>query len=188
MADLILSRHKSDDELEYLDSEEEFEKYLDTIAPYIGWIVIYFNSLEQHLSDFIKDAILRDPFNDERLDVFLSEMQFAAKCKALIHLYGQMIESCEVEYSQEKLTELEKMLYECAKRRNEYAHADWIDLRKESYVRVKSLSKKQGIFHRYKKFEMTAVEVDVEFINNARHILCEFHDRIIGQVMNHQMT
>jgi hypothetical protein len=182
MTERILRRYESDDELEYLESEEEFEEYLETIAPYIGWIVIYFNSLEEHLADFIREAILRDPFQDERLDVFLSEMQFAAKCKALIHLYGQMIESSAGKCTQEELNELEKMLLECAKRRNEYAHADWIDLRKESYVRVKSQSKKRGVFHRYRKFEIPLMEVDVEFINNARHVLCEFNDRITDQI------
>jgi hypothetical protein len=186
MTERVFRRYESDDELEYLESEEEFEEYLDAIAPYIGWVVIYFNSLEEHLADFIREAVLRDPIQDERLDVFLSEMQFAAKCRALIHLYGQMIESCAVKYTQQDLTELEKMLLECAKRRNEYAHADWIDLRKDSYVRVKSQSKKLGVFHRYRKFEIPLMEVDVEFINNARHVLCEFHDKITAQVMDRE--
>lgn len=182
MTERILRRYESDDELKYLESEEEFEEYLEAIAPYIGWIVIYFNSLEEHLADFIREGILRDPIQDERLDVFLSEMQFAAKCKALIHLYGQMIESCAVKCTQNELNELEKVLLECAKRRNEYAHADWINLRKESYVRVKWQSKKRGVFHRYRKFEIPLMEVDVEFINNARHVLCEFNDRIADQI------
>lgn len=124
MTERILRRYESDDELEYLESEDEFEEYLEAIAPYIGWIVIYFNSLEEHLADFIREAILRDPMQDERLDVFLSEMQFAAKCKALIHLYAQMTESCAVKCTQQELNELEKMPLECAKRRNEYTHAN----------------------------------------------------------------
>jgi hypothetical protein len=181
MTERTFRRYESD-ELEYLESEEEFEAYLDAIAPYIGWIVIYFNSLEEHLSDFIREAVLRDPIQDENLDVFLSEMQYAAKCRALIHLYGQMIESCKVKRTQEELNELERMLLECSKRRNEYAHADWIDHRKESYVRVKTHSKKLGIFHRYRKFEISLMETDVEFINNARHVHCEFNDKIWSEM------
>lgn len=143
-------------------------------------MVIYFNSLEEHISDFLRMGMLRDPFQDERLDIFLAEMQYAAKCRALIHLYGQMIESFEVKCTQDELNKIEVMLTECAKRRNEYAHADWIGVRKENFVRVKTQSKKLGIFYRYRKLELPAVKTDVEFINNARHVLCEFNDRFIG--------
>jgi hypothetical protein len=91
-----------------------------------------------------------------------------------------MIESFEVKVTQDELNKIEVMLTECAKRRNEYAHADWIGVRKENFVRVKTQSKRLGIFYRYRKLELPAVKMDVEFINNARHVLCEFNDRFIG--------
>ncbi len=103
---------------------------------------MYFNSLEEHISDFIREGLLRDPFHDNHLDVFLSEMSFLNKCKGLIHLYGQIIEDGLVEYTQKDLSSLEKMLNECSMRRNEYVHADWLGVRKENYIRVKSKSKK----------------------------------------------
>jgi len=179
MSEFILRRYQTDYEIDYFESEEEFEEYLEAIAPLIGWIIIYFNSLEEHICDFLRMGMLRDPFCDERLDIFLAEMQYAAKCRALIHLYGQMIESSEIKVSQDELNKIEIMLNECSKRRNEYAHADWIGVRKENLVRVKTHSKKQGIFYRYRKLEFSAVKIDVEFINNARHVLCEFNDRFI---------
>ena len=37
------------------------------------------------------------------------------------------------------------LLTECATRRNEYAHADWIGMKLGGYVRVKSQSKRTGI-------------------------------------------
>lgn len=188
MTERIFQRHETDDELEYVESEEELAEYLETIAPYIGWIVIYFNSLEDSLTDYIREAILRDPFQDERLDVFLSEMLFAGKCKALMHLYGQTIESGAVKYTQKDLSDLEKLLLDCAKRRNEYAHADWIGLKKESYVRVKMQSKKRGVFHRYRKFEIPQMEEDVEFISNARHVLDEFNERITDQIWGRETS
>lgn len=180
MTERTLRRYESDEAIDCFESEEEFENYLDSIAPYIGWVVIYFNSLEEHIADFLRMGMLRDPFQDERLDIFLSEMQYAAKCRALIHLYGQMIESYEVKCTQDELKKIEDMLVECAKRRNEYAHADWIGVRKENFVRVKTQSKKLGIFYRYRKLELSVVEADVEFINNARHVLCEFNDQFLG--------
>lgn len=182
MTERILQGHQIFDELECVESEEELEEYLETIAPYIGWIIIYFNSLEDSLSNCIREAILRDPIQDERLDVFLSEMQFAGKCRALMHLYGNTIESCTVKYTQEDLNELEKLLLECAKRRNEYAHADWTDLKKMGYVRVKTQSKKRGVFHRYRKLEIPQIEEDIELIGNARHVLDEFNERITDQI------
>jgi len=99
-----------------------------------------------------------------------------------MHLYGQLIESGSVTYTHEDLNELEKVLIECAKRRNEYAHADWTGVKKENYVRVKSQSKKRGVFHRYKKFEMPKLEDDVEFIRNARHVLDDFNEKIHDQL------
>lgn len=182
MSERTLTGSQVNYELDYIESEEELVAYLETIVPYIGWIIVYFNSLEDHISDFLREAILRDPFHDERLDVFLSEMMFSGKCRALINLYGQLIESRAVQYTHSDLNELEAMLLECSRRRNEYAHADWIGVRKDSYVRVKSQSKKNGVFHRYKKFELSKLEEDVCFINKARFVLDEFNQNIQGQL------
>lgn len=109
-----------------MDSDEELLDYLDELAPQIGWIVIYFNTLEDTVSHCIREALLRDPYQDERIDVFLSEMMFSARCRSLIHLYGQLIESGSVMITHNDLAKLEETLLDCSKRRNEYAHADWI--------------------------------------------------------------
>lgn len=182
MTDHLFSSHQVEEQLEFVDTDEELVDYLDELAPHIGWIVIYFNSLEDTVSQCIREAILRDPYQDERLDVFLSEMLFSAKCRALIHLYGQLIECGSVKFTQDDLTELEKTLLECAKRRNEYAHGDWIGLKKGPYVRVKSQSKKRGIAHRYRKFDLEQVNKDIEFISEARHTLDELNERITDQL------
>lgn len=180
MSERILSRN-DDYELDYVGGEE-LDRYLEEIVPGIGWVIVYFNSLEDHISDFIREAILRDSFQDERLDVFLSEMMFAGKCRALIHLYGQMIEGKAVKFTHADLNTLEAMLFECSTRRNEYAHADWIGVRAEGYVRVKAQSKKTGVFHRYRKFDLAQIKEDAEFISTARHKLVEFNDIINEQL------
>jgi len=180
MSERIFSRN-ADYELDYV-SEEELDRYLEEIVPGIGWVVVYFNSLEDHVSDFIREAILRDPLQDERLDVFLAEMMFAGKCRALIHLYGQMIEGKAVQFTHADLNALEAMLFECATRRSEYAHADWIGVRTEGYVRVKAQSKKTGVFHRYKKFDLARIKEDAEYISAARFKLVEFNDTIYEQL------
>jgi hypothetical protein len=186
MQERSLTTREAEDAWESVDSDDELRSYLDEIAPFIGWIIIYFNSLEDMIADCLREAFLRDPIQDERLDVFLSDMLFAGKCKALMHSYGQMISSCSIKYTHDDLNELEKLLLECAKRRNEYAHADWIGMKQEAYVRVKSQSKKLGILHRYKKFEPAQMEADIQYIYAARDALEVFNERIHDQLQGRE--
>ena len=178
MTERSLSRREADDELEWIASDEELDEYLSMIAPYVGWIIVYFNSLEDHIADFIRLAILRDPFQDERLDVFLAGMMFAGKAQALIDLYGQLMSYQSGGKTDAELKELGSLLEECAKRRNEYAHADWVGVRKGGFVRVKSKSGRAGVVHRYRHFEQSKLDEDVAFIQQARHTLNDFNDAI----------
>lgn len=182
MSDRQLSLREAEEELESLDSHDDLYDYLEELAPQIGWVIIYFNSLEDIVSQCIREALLHDPYQDERMDVFLSEMLFAAECRSLMHLYGQVIESGSVKVTQEELIGLEVMLLECSKRRNEYAHADWVGLKMGGYVRVKSQSKRHGITHRYKQFDLARVQEDIDFISKARDQLDEFNERITAQL------
>lgn len=169
------------EESDYVE-DGELSDYLEGLAPQIGWIMIFFNSLEDTVAYCLRELMLRDPFQDERLDVFLTEMQFSAKSRALIHLYGQAISNCGLKVTHQNLTAIDTLLVECAKRRNEYAHADWIGLKPGNIVKVKSRSQKQGIVHRYKRFSVADVTEDLEFIDNARATLYEFHERISDQL------
>lgn len=169
------------DELDTVD-ESELADYLSDLAPEIGWIIIYFNSLEDDVSRFIRAAILRDPTQDERMDVFLAGMLFSAKAHALLDLYGQMLESGVFEVTTEDLRKVDVLLTECATRRNEYAHADWIGMKLGGYVRVKSQSKRSGISHRYKRYDLARIHADVDFISEARDKLCEFNERLWEQL------
>lgn len=181
MTERTFSRREADDELEFA-SDEELDDYLSTIASCVGWVVIYFNSLEDHVADFIRMAILRDPFEDERLDVFLSGMMFAGKVQALVDLYGQLMSYQAGGPTDAELKEIEKLLKECAKRRNDYAHADWFGVRKGGFVRVKSKSGRTGVLHRYRLFEQSRLEEDVAFIQQARHTLSDFNDTLHGHL------
>lgn len=171
-------------ELEAVD-EIELVEYLYDLAPKIGRIIIYFNSLEDAVTDFIREAILRDPIQDERMDVFLAGMMFSAKVRALLDLYGQMIESGGLTTTHEELSKIDAMLVECANRRNEYAHADWIGMKHGGYVRVKSQSKRSGISHRYKRYDLTQIQADIDFIKEAPVKLYEFNERMWDQIRAH---
>lgn len=162
--------------------DEELADYLEELAPQIGWVIIFFNSLEDTVASCLRELMLHDPDQDERLDVFLAEMLFSAKSRALIHLYGQTIMDCALKTTNQDLTVIENLLVECAKRRNEYAHADWIGLKQGQIVKVKSQSQKRGIVHRYKRFNAADVEEDVGFIDAARDTVYEFHQRVLDEL------
>ncbi|MCO5356071.1 hypothetical protein [Acidovorax kalamii] len=169
------------EELEAVEDDELFN-YLVDLAPEIGWIIIYFNSLEDQVSGFIREAILRDALQDERMDVFLASMLFSHKARSLLDLYGQMIEYGGTAVTHADLREVDVLLTECAIRRNEYAHADWVGMKLGGYVRVKSQSKRSGISHRYKKYDLAQVQADVDFISAARDTLYEFNERVWNQL------
>ena len=181
MSHRSLSAREAEDEFEFVETDEELELYLEEMAPQIGWVVIYFNSLEDHIGDFVRRLILRDPYQDERLEVFLTEMMYAAKSRALVNLYGQVLAGTE---KLKELVEIESLLTECAVRRNEYAHADWIGVRKLGYLRVKSQSKRTGLIHRYKRVDLAQLQDDVAFIRAARHTLVSFDDAVQAIIWN----
>ena len=99
-----------------------------------------------------------------------------------MHLYGGLIQTGQVKFTDEDLKHLETKLLECAKRRNEYAHADWIGMKEDRYVRVKSQSKRLGVIHNYRKYDLSSVKNDVDFICQARHERDEFNERINNQL------
>ena len=169
------------EELEAVE-DDELVNYLVELAPEIGWIIIHFNSLEDHVSGCIREAILRDALQDERMDVFLANMLFSSKARALLDLYGQMIEYGGSAVTHADLREVDVLLTECATRRNEYAHADWVGMKLGGYVRVKSQSKRSGISHRYKKYDLAQVQADVEFISAAHDTLYDFNERVWNQL------
>lgn len=182
MNEITLGRRQAQDDLECLDDEEELREALEEMSRYIGWVVIYFNSLEGIVSFAIAELISHDAIQDDRMSVFLAEMQYSGKCRALINLYGQIIGYGDVKYTVKDLTEIENLLVECGKRRNEYAHADWIGMTNNKYVCVKTQAKKKGVFERYKKFEISQMQDDIEFICNARDKLEEFDEKINDQL------
>ncbi len=184
MREITLERRQAQGDLECLD-EEELENVLEEMSRYIGWVVIYFNSLEGIISFAIAEIVTDDAIQDDRMSVFLAEMQYSGKCRALINLYGQMIEYAEGKYTVEDLTELENLLVECGKRRNEYAHADWIGLTDNKYVCVKTQAKKRGVFERYKKFEIAQMQEDIDFICSAIDKLEEFDEKLNDQFYEH---
>lgn len=167
---------------ETVDTDKELSDYLSKIAEDIGWIVIYFNSLEDVIGQFLREMMLRDAYQDERLDVFLAEMGYQAKARALIHLYGQAVVYGVSRLPEGVLIALEKALTQAATIRNGYAHADWIGLRTGSYIKVKTRSSRNGVIHRYKRIDAKTAELDIQFINSLRDHLEAVHELVEDQI------
>ena len=55
MSDHQITSREVEEEFESVDSDEELLAYLEELAPHIGWVVIYFNSLEDTVSQCIRE-------------------------------------------------------------------------------------------------------------------------------------
>lgn len=180
--DKLVLQSDYDGHPEIVDTEKQLSNYLTRIAKHIGWIVIHFNSLEDVIAQSLREMMLRDPCQDERLDVFLAEMGYRAKANALIHLYGQAIAHGVPRLATDELKILETALTRAATIRNGYAHADWIGVRTGAYIKVKTNSSKNGIVHRYKKIDVNTANLDVDFILSLRDRLEAVHELIQDQI------
>lgn len=158
--------------------DDELNAYLGGIAEEIGWVIICFNSLEDTISNYLREMMLRDPYQDERLDVFLAEMGYMAKARALMHLYGQAVAHGAANLPEGEVVELEKDLSLAATIRNGYAHADWSSLRADAYIKVKTRSSRSGILHRYKRIDKETADADITYIVSVGNRLVSVHELV----------
>lgn len=70
------------EEFEYID-EEELADNLAELAPQIGWVVIFFNSLEDTVASCVRDLMLHDP--DQNIATLGSARQWALE---FVHWYN----------------------------------------------------------------------------------------------------
>lgn len=159
-------------------NDDELNTYLAGIAEEIGWVVICFNSLEDSIGNFLREMMLDDPYQDERLDVFLAEMGYMAKARALIHLYGQAVAHGAAHLPEGEVVELDKDLSLAATIRNGYAHADWSNLRTDAYIKVKTRSSRSGILHRYKRIDKATADADIAYIVSVGNRLVSVHELV----------
>ncbi|MHB1142757.1 MAG: hypothetical protein ACYC1T_13510 [Sulfuricaulis sp.] len=184
MSEFSLHSRDTHPDIEYLDDEEELHRVLEAAAPFIGRIVIEFNSLEDSLSFCIKELVSHSEGGDEQIYVFLAEMGYSSKVTALVNLYGQLISYCHLDLS-EKLNNLEALLRDAAKYRNQYAHANWVEISKSNYVLTKVRAGKSGVFHAYRKFDEEQMDKDLGKIK-AAHAALEFFDAGFREQMQKQ--
>lgn len=154
-------------------STRKLDNFLERAAPYIGFIIIEFNSLEATIDYCIKEILSDSEFRDDMIFVFLAEMGYSLKVTCLMNLYGQLNEGLDLGLK-DKLVELEKQLREAARRRNQYAHGHWDDTAEGNFLPVKLIAKRDGVYHVYRKFSVKDMTADLRLIQKTQILMDKF--------------
>ena len=164
------------------ENDDDLEDRLDEISYFIGRIIIEFNSLESTVEYLIAEQLTHAGSQDDRAFVFLAEMMFQGKARALINLYGQIIEYASISVSKKDLTDMQARFEEATRIRNEYAHAHWQEVNTKGYVKVKTTASKSGIFQKYRLFDIEQMKKDLYYIMETPSILGNFDENIMEEL------
>ncbi len=168
--------HNLRDEIEFYDSEEELTTALEKVSSAIGWIVIEFNSLEDSVGFCIKEIVSSSEAADSLVYALIANMRFTAKANALVNLYGELLERCDLHDLREPLKALDVRLKEAARRRNRYVHADWQGLSKQHLAAVKITANRKGVRQLYRTFSPKEMDEDLHYIRETTGALKQFDE------------
>lgn len=153
-----------------INDEEKAEEYIENVIPFIGLIIMYFNSLESSL-----DSILCENFTD-RTDstglIVLNQMGFSAKIDLLKRFCDNFQFSLDKEL--EGYEELINDLRESARLRNLVAHANWESTNEEGYAFFRLKMSKKGMHQEYVQFTEESLQKIIELILKTRSDLYDF--------------
>ena len=166
-----------------IDDEEKAQEYIENAVPFIGLIIMYFNSLESSL-----DSVLCENFTD-RTDstglIVLNKMGFSAK----IDLLKRFCDDFQFSLN-ENLEGFERLindLKESARLRNLVAHANWESTDEEGYAFVKLKISKKGIQQEYVQFTEESLQKIIELILKTRsnlHDFWEYRNKVLYEGIN----
>lgn len=184
MAEIYEAPHNIPDGFEYFDSEEELQRKLDQISPYVGRVIIELNSLETLIDLAMKEIASNSEGQDRYVYTFLSRIEFRDKVDVLTSLYGDIVESFSYPDLHDPLKKLKTRLAKACEKRNTYAHTDWSEIDKNNLVATKYAANRNGVFRVYKTFEIDDMENDIKYIIESAEALERFdemlNDRING--------
>lgn len=153
-----------------VEDEEKAEEYLDIALPYIGLIIMNFNSLEGTL-----DSVLCENFTD-RTDatglIVLNKMNYSAKVDLLKRFCDDF--HIGIDKQLEGYEQLISDLRESARLRNLVAHANWGSTDDEGYTYVRLKMSKKGMHQEYVQFTEQSLQKIIELLIKARIDLYEF--------------
>src|SRR3990172_4161463 len=93
MSEIYEAPHNIPDGFEYFDSEEELQRKLDQLAPFVGRVIIELNSLESLIDFATKEITSNSEGQDRFIYTFLSKIEFRDKVDVLTSLYGDIVEN-----------------------------------------------------------------------------------------------
>ena len=163
---------------------EEMDARYESVAKSIGYVVVHFNALDDLVSMVVSDLTFpRLGTQDERSAVFLTEMTFSQRVATLMKLYGLRAKFEEVENYSDRLKSIGQRLRESAKRRNQYAHADWLGSESMTFVmiRTKVSRQKDRVYHQYRSFSADEMKDDLAYIRQTVAELDDFHYDVFCQ-------
>ena len=153
--------------------EDDNTKFLESSAPLIGYIVFYFNSLEEALTRFICEMI-SDRSDDEGL-IITHKMSYSAKID-LLNRYSDW-----VQHTLQKEIPLHKKLIlklkECGYLRNMVIHAEWetSDIKGYTFTKIKFGSK--GIQQVYVQFNIRSLKKIQKLILDTIELLDKYNEK-----------
>lgn len=155
-----------------IEDEEKAEEYVDTVLPYIGLVVMYFNGLEGSL-----DSVLCETFTD-RTDstglIVLNKMAFLAK----VDLFKRFCDDFHLGIGKEikGYDRLINDLKESGRLRNLVVHANWECTDDDGFTYVRLKMSKQGMQQEYVQFTVESMKKIINLIDVTTLSLAEYWD------------
>ena len=152
--------------------EDDNLEFITASAPLIGFVVVYFNTLEEDLTSFICNLI------SDRADakglIFTYKMSYSAKVDLLNRYISIMTKYSDQEISHHE--EIFKKLNECGQLRNKVIHADWETSDLEGFTFVKIKINSNGILQEYVQFSVESLQEIIKLIISTTDLLYEYKE------------
>ena len=170
--------HLFDSEIDDDNIEERLNEYL----PLIGELVITFNSLEE-LVDYL--LVERISEHDKEMGfIIISGKNFSTKVDLLKNVYNRIINGCSLKKTKQKIDALFIDIKNAGVERNGIIHGSWLELSNESYVKIKTIVKKDGVKHKYKKIKPEKIKKSIYSFNQIVEDLETFDEEINEEINN----
>lgn len=156
------------------DLEISVDEFLEETAPYIGFIVHSFNSLEEELNSRICFQI------SDRTDamgvIVIHKMSYSQK----VELFKRMIRSNEIglNIKYKSFKSVISDLLECGKLRNAVVHAEWENMDTDGYTYVKMIFNKNGWEQEYRQFTIDSLQSIDAFLHATYMKLTNFQQEM----------
>ena len=175
----IIEKKKYKAIVQYIGENEDLDypsdEFLEKIAPFIGFIVHSFNSLEQELNSRICFEICDD------CDLMGLNIIYKESFSKKVNLYDRIIRSKQIglEECYPSFQSIITNLRECSVLRNAVVHADWENMDSEGYTYVKlTLTNEKGWQQKYQQFTVKSLKSIDKLIHETYKELTEFEEEM----------